>query len=230
MVETINPSGSIHEWSGRIKLEVFDKPGGKLIHTVDEELHSFVRNFYNLQVCALMAYNVPFGTAGDNDLSIVATNGNEISQATKVPVIGNGMNTNGAAYRAQAANDTFGILIGDSATAFDFDQFGLLSQIPDGTGLDEMSHIASEATVLTWSGGTRKFTSDIVRFFNNNSGAGITVREVVLVSEMGFWLTGGSDAVAFVTMARDVLGAPPAVGDGGQLKVTYSLVSPAFPA
>ena len=229
MEEQRNPVLDVLGWSGTIKIEVFDRPGGTRIQLVEEPMHSFVRNFYNLQVATLMGFWIPFGTPGDNDLSIERTDGNVVSHATKFPTMARSQNVNDG-FLAAAGDDGKGILIGDSAVAFDFNQWFLENQVPDGTGAGQMSHIESNASNLTWSAGTRKWTSEMIRFFNNNSGGGITVRETVLVTEMGFWLPGGSDGQENVMMARDVIGAPPAVGDGGQLKVTYNLVSPAFPS
>ena len=230
MQEQKNPVLDVLGWSGTIKLEVFDKPGGKLVSVVEEEMHSFVRNFFNLQVMSAMCFAAPNGTVGDADLSLARKGGVVVNQTTKMPVIAVRGNVVTDGYIAAAGDDTVGIIIGTSATVFSFDDNDLVTQILDGVGAGQMSHIESNLGVLTWSVGTRKFTNELIRFFNNNSGGPITVRESGIVTEAGFWLSGGSDSTEDLLMARDVIGSPPAVADTGQLKVTYNLVSPAFPS
>src|SRR3989304_5814245 len=90
----------------------------------------------------------------------------------------------------------------------------------------QLAYSVTDAPAITWTGGTLTFKVDWVRYFNNNSGAPITVWEVGLVCEGGY--TGGTGTQLWMN-ARDVLGASVSVPNGGQLKVTYS-ISLVYPA
>ena len=86
-----------------------------------------------------------------------------------------------------------------------------------------MNRVEQEVTTFAWDSPTRKWTTEYARFFNNNSGGAITVREVA----QRVAHASGAPSTAFQVF-RDVLGTPIPVNDGGQLLVTYTLISAAF--
>jgi len=209
-----------------IKLEVRDR-NGILVQLVFDEAHSFTRNFFNLMVN--IAMDVPLNDAttfGDGFLNMKRTDGVVVITAQITSIRGSGAaGAEGEGYRESAGQDAHGVLVGTSNQAFSFEDFDLIAQIADGTGAGQMSHTLVDAYSPTWAGGTKKWTTDIVRFFNNNSGGAIVVEEAALVTESTIGGTTNQQAL----LSRDLTGTV-SIPDGGQLKVTYSLVSPAFPS
>jgi hypothetical protein len=123
-----------------------------------------------------------------------------------------------AGYRAAAANDDKGILVGSGTNPESFEDYALQAQIPDGTGVGQLSHIQSEPHDVSYDTPTRVLRNQLVRYFNNNSGGDIDVNEVVLANSMqqpGAW-------PRFI-MSRDKLATTVTVPDTGQLKVTYTV-------
>ncbi len=207
-----------------IKLEVWDKNGIN-IQTVFEEAHSFTRNFYNQMVSQAMDVQLNDATTfGDGFLNIKKTDGTVVTRSNILTVMGSA-NGIGDGYREIAGADNHSILVGTSNQTFSFEDFDLIAQVADGTGSGQMSHVETDSYSPTWSGGTKKWTTAIVRFFNNNSGGTIVIEEVALAARSSWGGTTNQDAL----MARDLTGTV-SIPDGGQLKVTYSLVSPAFPS
>jgi len=153
---------------------------------------------------------------------------NAIRYGAKPPYIatgtGNSVDAAGNGYMAASSEDGYGILVGSDNTAESFEDYVLNTQIVDGTGAGELSHVASESHAITWTVGTLTLKNELIRYFNNNSGGSIDVNEVALVF-IGY---GISSNQLFLT-ARDVLGATVAIPNTGQLKVTYT-VSLVYPA
>jgi hypothetical protein len=77
--------------------------------------------------------------------------------------------------------------------------------------------------IWTYNSTTRKWKNTIVRVFNNNSGADITVREVGLMYRSPLF---GSDT--YYLFAHDVLASGVVVPNGAQLTVTYEIESQEF--
>lgn len=238
-------------FTGRIKVESWDKqlpipddqypgwdtdpktllavPNRKLVGFTDEPLNSYTRAFYNWLVSQMMGFSPSDSpTFGDGFLNWkdYLTGANRNISPT-VMDLGQGETATNAGYR-RLTDDIAGILIGTGSAAFTFDDWGVSGlnntfQIPHGTGSGEMSHVASEISQRSWSGGTRQFTGVYARFFNNNSSGAITVNEVVLRPELAGIGNGR------MVVARDVI-TPIEVNPGGQLKVTYTQLSPVFPS
>ncbi|GAH56549.1 unnamed protein product [marine sediment metagenome] len=123
-------------------------------------------------------------------------------------------------YRAEAAEDARGILVGYGTAAESFEDYVLEHPLIEGTIDDghHLSYIESEVHSITWTGGTLTLKNDLVRYFNNNEATqSVDVEEVALV---WYALAGGSYYVLF---SRDKLGATVTVPVTGQLKVTYTI-------
>lgn len=175
-------------------------PDGRITHWSKQRSHSWCRNAYN-QLFAVSGWRKDGSAWGDGDLT-----GKKTSGAT-VAILNAALST-----RASSGVDTYGILIGTGTTAHSFDDYDVETQIVDGTGTGEMSHVAYEDEELTWVSGTRTLTITLARYFNNNSGGSISVTESAVV---------GSYSGSYYLMARDVFTAVP-VGDTGQFKVVYT--------
>ncbi|KKL77667.1 hypothetical protein LCGC14_2032620, partial [marine sediment metagenome] len=138
-------------------------------------------------------------------------------------------------YRGVAGTNQGGCTAGrgdgaGSAAAFSFNDFILESLIAEGTGTNQMNYVAmDDYTVanIVYSACTLKWTATYERFMNNNSGGSIVVEEIGLVLKHS--TPGG--ATGGYLVARDVLGCSAlTIADAGQLKVTYTITSPAFPS
>lgn len=126
----------------------------------------------------------------------------------------------GKGYRSDAAAN-YGILIGTGNTAFDIEQYSLVTPIANGTETGQMSYQGMDAGTGSWTSGTLTYNFNWFRYFNNNSGGAITVNEVGLAAN-----TEVSDY--YVLFERHVIGGGLEVDDTAQLKCEYdiSLVYP----
>jgi len=204
-----------------LELEVRDG-NGKTITRRKQRAHSWVRNLYNLISCVTMA--LPYNAAWN--LNLVDRYGTSRTSTSEMPSSGQRYAL-GDGYRAGAGVDDFGILVGSGTLAFDFEQYALESQIMDGVGAGQFSYVEMEAPTVETVGTTKRATYR--RFFNNNSGATITVGEIGLFCYAAYHRAGYCGALSRVMVARDVLATPIDVPDAGQLRVTYIIELP-YPA
>jgi len=198
-----------------LELEVIDKDGN-VIQSHKQRSHSWTRNAYNLIFCELAGKDASdAGLFQGGKLSIKDTSA-AIQDAARVPFIssalGNSADAVGAAYRAGAGIDTFGILVGSGVNAESFEDYVLQTKLANAT----LAHVASEPHSISYAALTLKNT--LVRYFNNNSGVSQDVNEVALVA----YGAAGTSACYFL-VTRDKLAATVTVPDTGQLKVTYTI-------
>ena len=201
-----------------LELEVRDKDG-KVIQTIKQRSHSWVRNAYNLLLSGMASKNIDAGVGeyGAGYLSIKDTGGTIKRGAMGVLMYGVGFDLEdvGTAYRAAAANTAFGILVGSDATAESFEDHKLLAQIGEGMAAGQLNHMlmavpSRSYAALTW-------TIAWNRYFNNNSPGNVIVNEVCLACNAY-----AAGAAKFIT-SRDKLGSTVTIPATGQLKVTYTI-------
>lgn len=203
-----------------LTLEVFDREG-KLIQKHRQRSHSWTRN----------AYNMMFSQMAGKDASDATFEAGKLSAKNSAGTIKNGAfpmgqyhsgSVDGTTYgfRAGAGIDIQGILVGSGVDAESFESYFLATQLDEGTGAGQISHVASEAHSIAWNGGTRVLKNDLIRYFNNNSApAGDrTVNEVALVGTIYVANSGNQ-----IMVSRDKLASPVTVPNTGQLKVTYTI-------
>jgi hypothetical protein len=107
----------------------------------------------------------------------------------------------------------YGIRIGKGSTPVTITDYALETPLAEGTGVDQLTHLASTYTTPAVAGSDCSFT--IRRTMINNSGATIAG-----INEIGAYLRMGSYyGLAF----RDVLASPASVPDGGGITVTYTI-------
>lgn len=214
------------KWS--ILHEVGDR---KLIREWEEEAHSFVRNWYTLLITqafdvdslGLVAQCACYGAG-----KLIMKTNTGTFQALTTPADIGAAGASGIGYRAGAGVCAFGIQVGTGTNANSFEDAQLQTLIVEGCSCacpKEMSHVAmvdytAGCDKPTYSSCTTKWTHVLFRFFNNNSGGTIGVNEVGLSSDI-------ANPSGNIMMARDKLCAQVCVTNAGQLKVTYTLVSPA---
>ena len=199
-----------------LALEVFDKDG-QPIWSHRQRSHSWVRNAYNSIFTQLAGKNADDATFGAGKLSGKNTAG---AMVTGEGVLGIAENADGTAYgyRSSAGDDTFGILVGSGTNAESLEDFALQTKIANGVGAGQLSYVASDNHVITWTEATKTFKNELVRYFNNNSGGGVGINEVALVMKARRPVDG-----ALIMMSRDKLSSTLTIPNTGQLKVTYTI-------
>ena len=207
-----------------LTLEVFDKDG-KLIQKHKQRSHSWTRNAYNALFSNLASVNMDDDTFGAGKLSGKDTIGvvrygdyGAVTGSGSFEGVGNG-------FRAAAAEDEWGILVGSGENAESFEDYVLQTKLAEGTGAGQITHIASEAVDKSY--GDTTWTHALVRYFNNNTGDNRLINEVALVCRYRYY---GADTTGIkILLSRDKLASTVTIPDTGQLKVTYT-IQLAYPA
>ena len=200
--------------------EVRDKEG-RLIQRHQQRSHSWVRNAYNhlfSNMCAKNATGISFGAGQVNFKTMAGVVRGATNQGSSI-----GSSTyEGATYgvRAPLATSAWGILVGSGTDAESFEDYALQTQIVHGTGSGQLSHVATGVHSVSYTAGTKTLQDELIRYFNNNSGAGIDVNEVGMFC---YFVTPFAVSHESILFARDHLSATVTVANTGQLKVTYTL-------
>jgi hypothetical protein len=206
-------------------------PNGEVLHSHKQRSHSWVRNAYNALACCLLGINASDTTFGAGFINGKNTSGgvNHFAATGEVAIAQQNNDVEGSdmGYRGALASAAFGIVVGISDDAESFEDYQLHSLCANGTGTNQLNHIEGNAPVKTYDAGTKTYSAAHSRYYNNNSGADIVLKETGLIcsgSQNGDWY-----GVHPKLECRDVLISPVTVPNGGQLKVTYtiSLVYPA---
>ncbi len=200
-----------------LTLEVFDKDG-RLIQRHRQRSHSWTRNAYNALFSNLASANLDDSTFGAGYLSGKDTGGVVVYGVRGAYIASITYESTLAGFRAAAAEDEWGILVGSGENAESFEDYVLQTQITEGTGAGEINYATSEAVDKSYADTT--WTHALVRYFNNNTGANRLINEVALVGSYSRF-GGGIDAK--ILLSRDKLASTVTVPDTGQLKVTYNI-------
>ena len=202
------------------KLEVFDKDGLP-VETMHKRAESWVRNAYNM-LFSIMATKGATGTGyGAGSLQMRRTDGTTNVSTTGVNEHSNNPGSTDSAgsygFRANAGIVTYGILVGSSSAAESFEHHSIQTLITNGTGAGQLSYTETDAPVMTYVAETRILSVDWRRFFNNNSGGDIVVRELAAVR----YYTPVAGGLYYL-LSRDLLSSAITIPNAGQLKVTYA--------
>jgi len=191
---------------------IFDHPK---IHYL-APCRSWTRNAYNLFTYTLCGVNATgIGTFGDGHINtqdqydIIRGNPNACEYVEDV-------------YNAYGVDYGYGIRIGTGSTGESFEDTKMDARIQHGDGAGQMRYFADRDGILSWNGGTRKWTCKLQRYFTNHSGGSISVAEIGLCE----WFDKGMNVI----VARDVLGAPIAVAEHELIRVNFTQESVAFPS
>lgn len=201
-------------------LEVFDKDG-KLLQRYHTRSHSWTRNAYNMIFIHLAGKEGDDGTYEAGKLSYKETDATIISgNAPGWVSAADAIDGNTLGYRAPGGEDLWGIIVGSGVNVESFEDFTLQTQMGEGTGAGEISHVASEVHAISYAGLVLK--NELIRYFNNNSApAGDRG-----INEVGLVWNGdnmsGQPLKYFLTV-RDKLGSTVTVPNTGQCKVTYTI-------
>jgi hypothetical protein len=194
---------------------------GQITQQFRQRCHSWVRNAYNMMFCYLAGKDLSNSGFGAGYLSLKDTsNGVRYGAGPVCLSQGASVDSTSMGYRGPAGNDAYGILVGNGTNPEDFESYALHVKIANGTGVGQLSHVQSESHAISWNPGTLTLKNEMARFFNNNSGADVSVNEVALV--LRGYGPGGSVPYHYMS-ARDLLVATVVVPNTGQLKVTYTV-------
>lgn len=196
---------------------------GKSIRHWRRPGHTWVRNAYNLLYGQLASKDNDYSTFGAGYLSIKDTGGTTRYSATtglaigqrSQPGVGPGsvQSIEDFGYNAGMNVTNQGIVIGTSTQAWSFEDYHLISQIPNGNGSGQMIYVVQANGEYYYS--DPDFGVKWIRYFNNNSQASIYLGEIALygwcVFQVNFMVT------------RDVLSPSEEMPDASQLKVTYDI-------
>lgn len=194
-----------------IEMEVRDKRGN-IILSREQEAHSWVRNFYNwlfTQAASVAGLNA-------NGLNITIPTGANLEHGYcwRLEEVGVGFGNN-----AGPGIDTMGILVGTGTTSESFNSYSLSTKIANGETSGKLSY--SQASVQVSTIGTTK-RCQWIRYFNNNSGAAITVNEVGIYTKL-FYNDYSHLYQQEVMVCRDLISPGVSIPNTGQLKVTYTI-------
>ena len=197
--------------------KVTDKDGN-VTHQHQEEGHSFVANFIKLLYCSAMIHHAPM--ADGSALVLVDTSGTNRSGGSYHAVqVGLGQQFMQA--NAGIGVDTWGMLVGtDDGTILpkDINNYALGAKIAHGTGSGQLSY-GDSAIVPSVHDGASYSYAGITRSFSNNSGAGITIEEIGLVTVM-YWDTSSN---RYFLLSRDICGSPITVPNGQALTASVNI-------
>ena len=200
-------------------LEVRDKEG-RLIQRYKQRSHSWVRNAYNHLFSNMCSKNATSDTWGGGHLNFKDTGGTVRGTTDRgAAIASDNYESDSYGVKAPITEDTWGLLVGSGTNAESFEDYTLQTKIAHGTGSGQLSYGAGQAHSVSYTAGTKVFEDELVRYFNNNSGAAIDVNEVGMIFRVGvaFYTT------ARILLARDKLASTVTVPNTGQLKVTYTI-------
>ncbi|MHA6710982.1 hypothetical protein [Dehalococcoides mccartyi] len=200
------------------ELEVKDR-SGKVIQHLKQRSHSWVRNAYNHMFSQLSGKNANYGTFGPGYLNVKDTSGTLRQAAAPVGQSDADIDGTTYGYRGPAGNDTWGIQVGSGINPESFEDYMLQTKIANGVGAGQMSYIEQDPHVIAYNAGTKVLSNTMVRYFNNNSGADVSVNEAALVVNQ----PQGGTVYGKWMQARDKLAATVTVPNTGQLKVSYTV-------
>jgi len=190
-----------HMIGAEIEIEVRDK-NGKLIEHRKQESRSFVKQFIDMLYGLMYAYVLTL-----NVIEIIKTDGTTQKYPYQQSLGDTMMDVNAAANK-----DDYGIVVGTSDEAVEYDDYNLKSKIEHGTGTGQLVYGATTFET-PWKDGT-EYKFRISRSFTNNSGDTITVKEVGLIANF-------VDPSYNALLIRDVLASPTSIPDGATLTVRY---------
>jgi hypothetical protein len=203
-----------------LKVEYTPPEGGTEV-VYDGRSRTYVRNFWNV----LFGANTPgfAGSAsycGDGRLEISTSSSIQAASAAS------GVNAEGIAKiddtTAAAGVTASGIVVGSGLKAEAFDLNALGCQILHGSVADTLAYAGQVTSAPSYNSGTNTWSISASRIFNNNSGSTITVSETAIYGGMSIQNVSGIAISDRIMYCRDLLGAPIAVANAGQLTVTYS--------
>jgi len=224
-------SAKIRRRFGRIRLlkpeiivKVYDK-NGNLIKEVKQEAKCFVKNFAET-LYGMLSREAVYIHTPDN----VVHNLNIVYPES---LYGDGskdwyyLESRHLEAKAGADNDSFGVLVGTGTTAPTNEDYKLESQVPQGTGDNQLDHNPVTVSTVTEDTVNNITYFDISRIFYNLGAVDIGINEIALYVRARVYVRNANsipmDFDYKYLVIRDVLATTVTVPAGGTLTVTYRL-------
>ena len=188
---------------------------GRITHLHSQRSHSWVRNAYNCVLTQLAGINCDgtyaAGSTGMKQIGGTVASGKaqgllrEDLTCEDPTTLANGL--------VSPAATIYGIAVGSNNTAESFEDYKINTKIAHGNAAGQLSYGQSlYPATKSYVAGTKTYTAIHTRYFNNNSGGDVTVRECTIEMQ--------NQSTVYCT-CRDVF-ADVVVPNTGQLKVTYT--------
>lgn len=194
-------------------------PDGTLVTRHHQRSRTPNRNFWNwIFVYFCGAQDDVGGNFGAGYLAMKDTGG---SIRTTMPIYYDGTYTAGHFdHHSGSGIVTHGFRVGTGSAAESFDGYALTTPCAEGTGTDQFNHAAMTKVAGSYDSGSKVWTMQPYRWFNNNSAGTIVVTEtgIYIASNVSFWTK------YYYMVCRDLLGASVSVLSGGALKLTYTFL------
>ena len=217
----------------KITVTVKDKDG-KIIKVHKQRSHSFVSNFLALLTSSLACSCLQDINSTTYGYFFRMTNGTYALYNPFYMELNSIFDLN-----APANNSAYGIVVGTGTATPTPNDYALQSQIQNGTGSEQLvysGHTISPAPVSNGSSNYYTTTStpssgllpvsgnttswQILRTFQNQSGAPITVSEVGLITQI---CGNAVSSPVYVLLAHDLLTSPITIPNGGVMAITYTI-------
>lgn len=200
-----------------INVEKYNKHG-EMVKSDIERAHSWTRNLYNLIFETVSAGS----TSGTNNFGAGYMTGKTTGGSVHY-VAGYDMCKSSGQMNAGIVNtgqtSSFGLVVGSSTTAFDEDHYAMQSVIAHGTGSGQLYYYSMGRPYTYYTAGSKTWTTELTRFFENMDTASITIKEAGL-----YWygyLCTSSQSVYMVE--RTVLASTIALAQGEIAKIKYTI-------
>lgn len=200
---------------GRWDLEVVS-PGGAVVDRQSFYSQSWLRNYVNMLCNFVLSVRLNDSLVewGDSFLNIrerddTITNNSTVSYLSTLVSVG---------------DDVSGIVLGSGTTEETLDDYDLDVPINHGRAGGELYHYAGEGDtaweIWSWDSLNKKFANTLWRFFLNDGGVDVTVKEAGLASNV---------STIQALLVRDVLSSEVVVPDLHILRAKYTIQSTVFP-
>ena len=204
-----------------LTLDFFDE-NGKLTKHRKQRAKSWTRNAYNYFLYTLSSHKLNDLVHGAGSLSLKQTNGNLNSVASHT-FYGADMKDPDKGFHSLGESSVHGIVVGRGSAAESFEDYTMSTVIVSGNGTNQLFLPEGEEYTRSYDAGLKKWTSSHIRYFNNNSGASITITNVGAIAKLY------ATSIILVLFSRDVLNPSESLPDKAQLKIEYEM-SLTFPA
>jgi hypothetical protein len=199
-----------------IGFKVHDKTGILIFDDIQRG-HSFTRNFWNYMFSTQAdAYSFGDSTYVAGKLSARQVGGTIVGGANN-QCARNSFSYNGGGIE-NAVTGNYGIILGTGTTAFSVNDYKIETKITPGNGANNMLYTSMGVPSPSYNAGSKVWTNELIRIFNNNSGDVITVTETALYHQNYMY-----GSLSQYCMERTVLAAAVSVANGAQLTVTYTI-------